>query len=375
MANNIVILAIRKRILVSPVMCRNACSQAVEVLQRKSDVARRKRMSGDLTENKLDWSKKATWERMGLNVADQKLIAQLLKPGMELEEKNVYLNCHWDDIHMSGQNVLFRWQESEMYGKPSIHSHTFYEIVLVWSGNIQYLIGNKRIQVKRGDVILIPPGISHQPLLLENQETSYERGIIWLNADFWKEKTKEHRELDYCFAQCEKRNEYIFCIPAVHSAKLFELTEILREEVEEGRYGWEITMENYVMQLMITLNRILFYQGVETPTAEKEGLLDQIRAYIEENLEGKMSLEIMARAMHVSPSTVSHTFQRMAGMSFYQYVVQRRLIEAQKLVLADVPMKEIWQRCGFPDYTAFFRAFKKEYGVSPRQYREEFLKK
>lgn len=332
-------------------------------------------MSEHLEENKFDWSKKETWERMGLNVADQKLITHLLKPGMELEEKNVYLNWHWDDIHMSGQNVLFRWQKSELYGKPSIHSHTFYEVVVVWNGNIQYLIGQKRIQVKRGDVILIPPGVSHQPLLLEHQEEPYERGIIWLNAEFWREKTKAYRELDYCFEQCEKRKEYIFRIPVGYASKLFELAVILREEVEEGRYGWEITMENYVMQLMITINRILFYQGVETPTAERAELLDQIRAYIEEHLAEKMTLEIVAQAMHVSPSTVSHSFQRMAGMSFYQYVVQRRLVEAQKQVLADIPMKEIWQQCGFPDYTSFFRAFKKEYGVSPRQYREELLKK
>ena len=73
--------------------------------------------------------------------------------------------------------------------------------------------------------------------------------------------------------------------------------------------------------------------------------------------------------LYVSSSTVSHLFKQRLGVSFYRYVTQRRLIAAKNLIQKGVLMENVAAKTGFADYSGFYRAFRKEYGVSPRQYR------
>jgi AraC-like DNA-binding protein len=58
------------------------------------------------------------------------------------------------------------------------------------------------------------------------------------------------------------------------------------------------------------------------------------------------------------------------GISFYRCVTQRRLVESKKLIELGNTMEEISLAVGFQEYSAFYRAFKAEYGISPMQYRK-----
>ena len=58
------------------------------------------------------------------------------------------------------------------------------------------------------------------------------------------------------------------------------------------------------------------------------------------------------------------------GVSFYRCVTQRRLIAAKALILDGHPLENVGQQVGFSDYSSFYRAFKQEYGIPPRQYRK-----
>ena len=104
--------------------------------------------------------------------------------------------------------------------------------------------------------------------------------------------------------------------------------------------------------------------------AEKPELLDRVLHYIEEHLAQKISLSDVAHHFFVSESTITQLFRRKLNVSFYHCVTQRRLIAAKALIDRNVRMEDVSQRVGFADYSAFYRAFKKEYGISPVQYRK-----
>jgi AraC-like DNA-binding protein len=54
----------------------------------------------------------------------------------------------------------------------------------------------------------------------------------------------------------------------------------------------------------------------------------------------------------------------------------RRLENAmQRLLVTDEPVERIAEHCGFIDYTTFFRAFRKRYGMSPTDQRREAARK
>ncbi|MCD8161712.1 MAG: AraC family ligand binding domain-containing protein [Clostridiales bacterium] len=65
-----------------------------------------------------------------------------------------------------------------------LHSHTFYEVLCCRSGNIEYLIGADRYRVAAGDIIYIPPGVSHRPILPEAMTIPYRRYVLWISPSF-----------------------------------------------------------------------------------------------------------------------------------------------------------------------------------------------
>ena len=66
---------------------------------------------------------------------------------------------------------------------------------------------------------------------------------------------------------------------------------------------------------------------------------------------------------------MTQTFRNRMGVSFHRCLTQRRLIAAKTLIAEGIAMEEIGRAVGFSDYSTFYRAFRQEYGISPRQYR------
>ena len=83
-----------------------------------------------------------------------------------------------------------------------------------------------------------------------------------------------------------------------------------------------------------------------------------------------ITLADTAKHFWVSESKISQTFRQKLGSSFYRCVTQRRLIAAKSLIIQGIPLNEVNERVGFADYSTFFRAFKREYGIAPSQFRE-----
>ena len=84
----------------------------------------------------------------------------------------------------------------------------------------------------------------------------------------------------------------------------------------------------------------------------------------------KITLEDTAKHFYVSVSTITQLFRQKMGTSFYHCVTQQRLISAKALIGEGKALEDVSRAVGFADYSTFYRAFKQEFGISPRQYRK-----
>lgn len=271
----------------------------------------------------------------------------------ELEMESRFVDTH-QDVSWSNLSV-------------SLHSHTFYEILCCRNTcGAEYLVGSERYRLQKGDIIFVPPGVSHRPLLPENMSDPYTRDVLWISTEF----------VDICrslfsdsFSGAQRRSSLL----RTAGTKWEYLSDLFRagvQEAEGGAPGWESAVIGNTMVLMTHLARAFFDRTDLSLSAERPELLDRAMAYMEENLARKITLSDAARYLYVSESTVSQAFRNKMGVSFHQCLTQRRLIAAKQLIVQDVLLENVGQLVGFPDYSTFYRAFKKQFGISPRQYRK-----
>jgi AraC-like DNA-binding protein len=131
-------------------------------------------------------------------------------------------------------------------------------------------------------------------------------------------------------------------------------------------------MENSLFQqLIVLLNRM--YAGVGSVEPEPEDMeydktVGSIIDYINSHLEEELSIDSMAERHFISRYYLMHTFKKHTGYSLHNYILQKRLIRAGELVKGGMPATEASLKSGFSDYSNFVRAFKKMYGLSPREF-------
>lgn len=278
-----------------------------------------------------------------------------LDPGalyQELEMSSTFINTHRDvsyGIH-----------------RVNLHSHNYTEIIHCrTSADVEYLIGSDRYRLQKGDIILVPPGVSHCPILPEKMVVPYERDVLWISAEF--------TELYMGIFPGVAAGQREYSAPLRTAGTKWEfLGELFRAgvlEEEQKRHGWDMAVMGNTLTILANMKRAYMERTAGTLQAEKPELLDRITAYIEENYTAHITIDCLARQFYVSNSTISHLFKQKMGISLYHYIAQRRLIAAKTLIGEGHPMEEIAHRVGFADYSTFYRAFKHEYGISPRQFR------
>lgn len=273
----------------------------------------------------------------------------------EMEMSSPYVNTHRDITYS--------------YEAMSLHSHTFYEILCCRTNcGAEYLVGPHRYSLQKGDIILIPPDISHCAILPENMTVPYERDIIWLSVAFHD----NYQKLMGLPSESYSTNLPTYLIRT--SGTLWEfLCDLIHagvQEEEQKQYAWQTTVIGNTMMFVSYLRRAYLSQTAQVLKAEKPDLLDNIISYVERHYAQRLTMPEIAKQFYVSERTISSLFRKRLGVTFYQFLTQRRLIAAKELILKGLTLESVGEQTGFSDYSAFFRAFKSEFGISPREFKK-----
>ena len=99
-----------------------------------------------------------------------------------------------------------------------------------------------------------------------------------------------------------------------------------------------------------------------------------ITRYLQEHLAEEISLSILAEEFHLSAQYISQLFKSEIGVGFLAYLTNIRMEQAKKLLLSTpLPIAEVSEQSGYGDYRVFTKVFKKSEGITPSQYRRDFL--
>jgi AraC-like DNA-binding protein len=90
--------------------------------------------------------------------------------------------------------------------------------------------------------------------------------------------------------------------------------------------------------------------------------------YLNENLDSDLSIDNIASRFYMNRYYLMYHFKDQTGYTLHSYILQKRLAKAAMLIKKGLQIAYVSDQCGFKDYSSFVRAFKKSFGLSPKQY-------
>jgi AraC-like DNA-binding protein len=251
-------------------------------------------------------------------------------------------------------------------------------LVCVVGGHADLQLGNYVLHGDEGEVIFIPPGVPHpygpRSHLEGKQRKSGFCDLLWLSP----RGRKMHCWI--CHSRGETHHgpqpgENVFAL----NAQLADFMDVLQHEALERKIGYEKIFESVLRALLLTLERELqegrFLQlsgGVEesAPLLENDDPILAAQQYIGAHLGDALTLDKVARQVHMSRAQFTRRFKSETGITFLQFLSAARLREAQTFLReTDWSVPHISSFIGFASPSHFHRFFREHTGLTPLEFR------
>lgn len=272
------------------------------------------------------------------------------------------------NISMERDYEIFHYLDDENFYVP-LHSHNFYEFYFLLDGSCSYQIENSIFAIKPGDVLLFSINQPHRPLF-SGTHGAYERIVLRISENTLRMLSDKKSDLNTCFNRENSRKAYRFPLETQNKIRVI-LSQLINEQDHGQDFsGSELLYKAYLTELLVLFQRNCGKkQKSPVPDSAKQlQLIETVDHYIEEHFDQHISVEELANYVYLSKYYFMRHFKEITGLSVYQYITQKRLIVAANLIKEGTPITSSYLLCGFGDYTNFLRAFKKQFGCSPKTY-------
>lgn len=153
-----------------------------------------------------------------------------------------------------------------------------------------------------------------------------------------------------------------------HFATLWKMFTIEMELVDNLQIGM---LQMMLKRYLILCTRLYKVQNLDNPPEKDNNLVREFNFLVEQHFKTKHTVAEYAELLNKSPKTISNIFAKIHSKSPLQYIKERRLLEARRLLIySDKQIQEVAYEIGFEDIQAFSRFFKKQEGVSPSEYKK-----
>ncbi len=243
------------------------------------------------------------------------------------------------------------------------HFHDFDKIVLLIAGRVDYAMESTVYTLRPWDILLVRRHTIHKALI--DKSEPYERVILYLDRRFFDRLMPDAGLFD-CFDRADETGRYLCTPDADQIAQLRALLSSLEENLHAGAFGAGAMCDAAIIQLLVLLGRLAVSGAVE---GRHEGAhdekIDAVLSYINENLAAPLDVDTLCQLVHISRYHFMRLFKAQTGSSVHAYVRSRRLMRAARLIREGMSAARAAEECGFADYSAFHRAFRAAFGVSP----------
>ncbi|NLX78208.1 MAG: AraC family transcriptional regulator [Clostridiaceae bacterium] len=256
--------------------------------------------------------------------------------------------------------------------KMDFHLHDSYEIYLFLSGGVRYFIEKNSYDLVPGDILLMRPDEIHKATFTSNE--TYERIVVNFSENVLRTLSTEENELDYCYSNRPHGEKNRLNSTDDEKNELLALFDkLIMFNTYEKKWNVQLKLSVF-LELLVRINRIFSDDRHSSPTHLNHQRLIPILEYIDRNLHEDLSLKSLQDKFYISGSHLCQIFKQATGSTLHEYIIYKRISKAKRLLINGESAYGASLKCGFSDYSNFFRAFRKVTGYSPREYLKQITK-
>lgn len=242
----------------------------------------------------------------------------------------------------------------------SKHVHDTFSLGAVLGGQGNVFIRNRSYEIRQNDIIIIRPDEIHScnPRVGSN----WEYLMAHINMDWMKKVLPELARiismpgpLNPIFKNYAILQSFVMCYKCL-------------KRMPSGQNEESMIVNLLRLLLGVCNNNCLEAETVKfTPSC-----INEVKSYLSQNIDRKISLKKLSRAVGISPYYLLRVFSHHVGITPHAYLIQIRINHARTLIREGFPLKEIALDTGFFDQSHFTKVFKRSVGVTPKAYLDAY---
>lgn len=253
--------------------------------------------------------------------------------------------------------------------KDLLHVHdNGYEILLFISGDVKFFFETSIYKLEPGDVLLIPPNTLHG--YSAKSSLNYARIPLHIQQNVLLTMFPSETSLLKIF---QDSNHRILHLNDTAEKYFIEYSDVIIHLEQEKPYGYDILSHAYLRILLSII--IETYKHVPyTANNVSPDIIQNAIDYINIHLKDELTVPIIAEALYISASRLTHLFKKHMGISVWNYVIIQRLLLARALLADNKTVMEACLESGFQNYAHFNKVFSKNFNISPREFQKSCQK-
>ena len=254
---------------------------------------------------------------------------------------------------MSRHDLMVDHFEGYRNDLTSYHTHQYYEISLIISGNVKVLLQDTTLDNTESKLVLLRPKTPH--MIAVAPDLFYRRVNVLFFHDFINDKIDEWKRFMNLFGE----NGRILQLTPEQSSRYQEL--VARIEADKSPFRRQ-------MMLLCFLSEVEESLDSKAPKTIVPSYVIEAMTYINANYPKKIVASDLAWNLHIGRTTLMTAFKKYTGATLNEYIARCRLKNAVLAMQQGQKEQQIAEDCGFTDLCNMIRCFKRYFKMTPKQY-------
>lgn len=240
----------------------------------------------------------------------------------------------------------------------SMHTHNSYELIYFLDGKATHVIEDRKYRLKPGDLVIIRPFQYH--FIHIDAPSRYERYNILFDPNAHKVES---------ISLLPNNLEVINLSGNTVVEEIFRKCDLYFENSDEETF--KKILSHLLSELFYNIK--LFPGPASQKVSTLSPIISKALKYTNENLCTIGDIKEIAEHLFVSESYLFRLFQKELHQTPKKYILKKRLLLAQKMIRDGEKPTSAFEKCGFGDYTTFYRNYTSFFGHTPSEEKSALL--